>query len=280
MAHKYPMINMNEAVDRVISRAHPLPHENVAFVDAVGRVVAENFVAPRPHPPFAASVMDGYAVRGEDCPGVLALIGASRAGAPMRGAGDTSVQPGQCAYITTGAPLPTGADAVVPSEDCGVDGSVVSIDAEVDAGKWVRPVGFDIKVGETLVPAGSLVGPHEVGVVAAAGGGVMAPVPPGRAVVAHLEVARGRLVRAPAASCTAAAGAGLDCVWGGGGVRWPVLWSFITLLSPTYRPRPWGPLQTPPFMISKGPADAHHSAADAEPAGKNPGFSWHISGPL
>ena len=58
MAHKYPMINMNEAVDRVISRAHPLPHENVAFVDAVGRVVAENFVAPRPHPPFAASVMD------------------------------------------------------------------------------------------------------------------------------------------------------------------------------------------------------------------------------
>ena len=72
MAHKYPMINMNEAVDRVISRAHPLPHENVAFVDAVGRVVAENFVAPRPHPPFAASVMDGYAVRGEDCPGVLA----------------------------------------------------------------------------------------------------------------------------------------------------------------------------------------------------------------
>ena len=173
MAHKYPMINMNEAVDRVISRAHPLPHENVAFVDAVGRVVAENFVAPRPHPPFAASVMDGYAVRGEDCPGVLALIGASRAGAPMRGVGDTSVQPGQCAYITTGAPLPTGADAVVPSEDCGVDGSVVSIDAEVDAGKWVRPVGFDIKVGETLVPAGSLVGPHEVGVVAAAGGGVI-----------------------------------------------------------------------------------------------------------
>ena len=93
MAHKYPMINMNEAVDKVISRAHPLPHENVALVDAVGRVVAENFVAPRPHPPFAASVMDGYAVRGEDCPGVLALIGASRAGAPMRGAGDTSVNP-------------------------------------------------------------------------------------------------------------------------------------------------------------------------------------------
>ena len=165
------MISMNEAVDRVISRAHPLPQESVAFVDAVGRVVAEDFVAPRPHPPFAASVMDGYAVRSADCPGVMTLIGASRAGAPMRGAGNTSIQPGQCAYITTGAPLPPGADAVVPSEECRVDGGTVSIDANVDAGKWVRPVGFDIKAGETLVPAGSLVGAHEVGIVAAAGGG-------------------------------------------------------------------------------------------------------------
>lgn len=171
MAHKYPMISMNEAVDRVISRAHPLPQESVAFVDAVGRVVAEDFVAPRPHPPFAASVMDGYAVRSADCPGVMTLIGASRAGAPMRGSGNTSIQPGQCAYITTGAPLPPGADAVVPSEECRVDGGTVSIDANVDAGKWVRPVGFDIKAGETLVPAGSLVGAHEVGIVAAAGGG-------------------------------------------------------------------------------------------------------------
>merc|ERR1712086_1241099 len=70
----------------------------------------------------------------------------------------------------------------------------------------------------------------------------------------HVYESRGAVWCAPAASCTAAAGAGLDCVWGGGGVLWPVLWSFITLLSPTYRPRPWGPHRTPPFMISKGPA--------------------------
>ena len=163
--HKYPMISMREAMDIALSRASPLPEERVGFDDAVGRVLSSDVVAPRPHPPFPASIMDGYAVRASDCPGALAVVAAARAGAPT----DTAVGPGQATYITTGAPLPAGADAVVQVERVSVVGDVARVSNPVPVGANVRPLGSDVAEGETILPAGTLVGPHEIGVAALAG---------------------------------------------------------------------------------------------------------------
>ena len=156
--HKCPMISMREAMDIALSRASPLPEERVGFDDAVGRVLSSDVVAPRPHPPFPASIMDGYAVRASDCPGALAVVAAARAGAPT----DTAVGPGQATYITTGAPLPAGADAVVQVERVSVVGDVARVSNPVPVGANVRPLGSDVAEGETILPAGTLVGPHEI----------------------------------------------------------------------------------------------------------------------
>ena len=109
--------------------------------------------------------MDGYAVRASDCPGALAVVAAARAGAPT----DTAVGPGQATYITTGAPLPAGADAVVQVERVSVVGDVARVSNPVPVGANVRPLGSDVAEGETILPAGTLVGPHEIGVAALAG---------------------------------------------------------------------------------------------------------------
>jgi molybdopterin biosynthesis enzyme len=81
--HRYPMISMPEAQDIVLSRVPAaLPPEEVLFTQAVGRLLAADVVARAPHPPFAASVMDGYAVRAADCPGTLVVTAAARAAGP------------------------------------------------------------------------------------------------------------------------------------------------------------------------------------------------------
>ena len=186
------MVSMPEAVDTVLSRAVPLPPRRVPFTDAVGHVLAADVVASIPHPPFRASVMDGYAVRADDCPGTLMVTGASRAGAPMTmtmrvmpppppdaggdggdGGDGGELAPGEAAYITTGAPLPPGADAVVQLEHCdklqSPFGPAVYVPEQVTRGAHVRPVGYDVREGEVVVPAGTVVGPHEIGIMATVG---------------------------------------------------------------------------------------------------------------
>ena len=88
--HRYPMISMPEAIDIVLSRAAPLEEESLPFPDAVGRVLASEVTAPRTHPQFPASIMDGYAVRSADVPGTLRVVGAARAGAPLGPSADGS----------------------------------------------------------------------------------------------------------------------------------------------------------------------------------------------
>jgi gephyrin len=183
------MVSMPEAVDVVLSRVVPLPPLQVPFTAALGLVLAHDVVAASPHPPFAASVMDGYAVRAEDCPGTLMVTGASRAGAPMptrsgngsvpgtfaaEGAGVRGeLAPGEAAYITTGAPIPAGANAVVALESCdklqSPFGAAVYVRDPVTLGAHIRPVGHDVAAGEVVVPAGQVVGPHEIGIVAMVG---------------------------------------------------------------------------------------------------------------
>ena len=166
--HRYPMIPMPEAIDMVLSRSVQLPIETVPFRDAVGKVLASDVNAPRPHPPFPASIMDGYAVRSQDCPGVLRIVGAARAGAPHDVHGATDLN--QTVYITTGAPVPSWADAVVPIERIELENNEhINIDAAYKKGANVRAIGSDIKMNETLLQAGDVIGPHELGIAALAG---------------------------------------------------------------------------------------------------------------
>ena len=172
------MISMPEAIDIVLSRAAPLEEESLPFPDAVGRVLASEVTAPRPHPPFPASIMDGYAVRAADVPGTLRVVGAARAGAPLaRDKSDKSSESdadhGRAVYITTGAPVPPGFDAVVPIERVrfpgGDDAGAVAVADAFSPGANVRSVGSDIQRGEVLLRAGDRVGPHELGIAALAG---------------------------------------------------------------------------------------------------------------
>ncbi|MBA3825846.1 MAG: molybdopterin molybdenumtransferase MoeA, partial [Ktedonobacterales bacterium] len=113
------MLTVEEAQARILAEGVPLPREDVALADALGRVLAADLVAPVAVPPFTNSSMDGYAVRASDIVGAseaapvpLRLIGQVPAGGVFTG----EVMAGTTVRIFTGAPLPTGADAVVQQE--------------------------------------------------------------------------------------------------------------------------------------------------------------------
>jgi molybdopterin molybdotransferase len=158
-------VSIGEARAAVLEQAHVLNSEEVFLDDALGRVLAVDASAPNDVPPFAASAMDGFAIRAADTiDGAvsLTLIGEAKAGT---GAGVT-VRRGTAVRISTGAPVPDGADAIVPQELTRTNGTTVSIDGQVALGYHVRPPGEDIRAGELVLHAGSLLGPAELGVLA------------------------------------------------------------------------------------------------------------------
>ena len=131
---------------------------------AAGRVCAADVLAVVDLPPFASSAMDGYAVRAADTPGALRLTGRSSAGTPAT----REVGPGEAIAISTGAVVPDGADAVVPIEQAVAAGETVEVEA-VAAGDNVRPPGGDVRAGEVVVAAGTVLGAAQIGAAAAAG---------------------------------------------------------------------------------------------------------------
>ena len=133
----------------MLALVHPLTAESVTLPSALGRVLAQDVVAGRDQPPFAASAMDGYAVRSSDTPGNLRLIGESAAGRGFEGCCET----GTAIRISTGAAMPDGADTVVIQEDVRRDGDRILVPAVV-AGKNIRPRGGDFTAGTLLLPAG------------------------------------------------------------------------------------------------------------------------------
>ena len=144
----------------------------LALLDAQGLLCAEDVLASAPLPGFDNSQMDGYAVRasdtrdaGEDDPVVLPVVGDIPAGSRA----PRAVSQGICLRIMTGAPMPSGADAVVPVE--WTDGGVarVRITRPAEPGLYVRRVGEDIRTGELAVAAGTPIGPAQVGLLAAVG---------------------------------------------------------------------------------------------------------------
>lgn len=166
-----PMRSVAEAVALIVSQLSPLEGaERVSLAEADGRVLAADVVAPMNLPPFTNSAVDGYAVRGEDLPAgeERAFVVASRTQAGMS-AGEP-VPAGQTIRIFTGAPMPPEADTVFMQEDVRVDdkGRAV-LPAGLKRGANVRPAGEDIPEGHVVLPAGRLMRPQDVGVVAALG---------------------------------------------------------------------------------------------------------------
>ncbi|MCW2236739.1 molybdopterin molybdotransferase MoeA [Azospirillum canadense] len=165
------MISVAEARARILAAFAPLPAETVALPDALGRVLAEPVVARLTQPPFAASSMDGWAIRAADIaaaeadhPVSLRRIGEAAAGHAFGG----TVNPGETVRIFTGAPLPAGADAVVMQEDCEADGDHVRVGRAVQAGRFVRPAGLDFSAGDELLPKGRLITARDVALAACA----------------------------------------------------------------------------------------------------------------
>lgn len=161
------MIPYAEALSRLLAMAAPLAAEQVSLAAARGRVPVASLAALRTQPPFAASAMDGYAVRSVDLPGPLALIGEAAAGAE-----EQELHAGEAIRIFTGAPVPIGADAVLVQEDAVTGAGVVQLApgaARPRAGANVRPAGGDFVHGDAIAPAGEPLGPAAVGLLAAAG---------------------------------------------------------------------------------------------------------------
>jgi gephyrin len=169
----YPMIDVETALCIVLDQAAPLPPVTLPIRAALGRILARAVHAGKPLPPFPASVKDGYAVIAADGPGVYPVVGEVTAGRVA----EFVLKRGEVAYITTGAPLPQGADAVVMVEETeavgredGAEGRpLVRIRARVEPGADVRPIGYDVAVGQEVLPAGARLGPAEIGLLATVG---------------------------------------------------------------------------------------------------------------
>lgn len=158
------MISVDEARTRLIAAVAALPPEEVATAQALGRVLATPIKATRDQPPFAASAMDGYALRAESAPRNYAIVGEAAAGHAFTRA----LQAGEAVRISTGAPMPDGADSVLMQEDATRDGDTL-IGAEVRAGKNVRRRAGDFAAGDLLLEQGRKLDP--VALALAAGGG-------------------------------------------------------------------------------------------------------------
>jgi len=164
------MLEVAEALAAVIAHARPRRAETVALSPVVlGRVLAANAAADRDAPPFDKSLRDGYAVRSADCAGgaELRVIEEVPAGSlPTKAVGA-----GECTRLFTGAPIPAGADAVVMQEDTQpLDGGRVRItDKAVKPGQWVFPRGREMRAGDVVLPAGTVLNPAAVGVLAGLG---------------------------------------------------------------------------------------------------------------
>ncbi|WP_280354228.1 gephyrin-like molybdotransferase Glp [Nocardia otitidiscaviarum] len=166
---------------RIESLLRPLADretERIPMARALGRRLAEDLHSPLDLPVFRNSSMDGYAVRAESVatvPVTLPLAGVVAAGM----AGDAELSAGTAVKIMTGAPLPPGADCVVPVEDTSTDGSTVTIEQGRAAGDFVREPGTDVRAGALLVAAGTRLAPRHVAALAAVG---LAEIPVARRV--------------------------------------------------------------------------------------------------
>ncbi len=158
------MISVEEARALLFDLVSSLPAETVALAEAAGRILAENVAATRDQPPFAASSMDGYAVKAAEVElhAMFKVVGEAAAGRRFAG----SVGPGQAVRIFTGAPVPHGADFVVIQEDVDRRGDLITITDAPGEKANIRPAGIDFSIG-TQITAPRQLRPEDVALMAA-----------------------------------------------------------------------------------------------------------------
>ena len=166
------MIPFDQALNLVLARAGPLPAQSAPVLNCLGRVLREDIKARQPIPPFRRSAMDGYAVRAADVagagrqrPAVLWVVEDLPAGCQPK----KIIGPGQAARIMTGAALPQGADAIVMVEETEAAKDSVKIFKPAPSGQDVVPAGEDVPAGQVVMAAGTVIGPAEMGMLAAVG---------------------------------------------------------------------------------------------------------------
>ena len=159
------MIAIDDAQRHVFDRCATLPVVSTALADALGLVLATAVSATENVPPFDNTAVDGFAVRAGESGQALRIVATMAAGARP----DHQVGAGEAIRIMTGAPMPPGADAVVMVEDSIVDESTVRFTRTVNAGDAVRRAGSDVRTGTAVFPAGTVLGPAQIGVLASIG---------------------------------------------------------------------------------------------------------------
>lgn len=203
--HQDRVWSVAEHLDDILSKVRPLEPIELRLLDAQGCVLVEDITVPFAQPPFDNSSMDGYAVRvadvagaTEEFPASLSVVGDIAAGSRDL----PTVGPGEAARIMTGAPLPPGAEAVVPVEwtDGGAGGGPVDsmrahsaapegasgeirVHRPVSVGEYVRARGGDVAVGELALAAGTLLGPLQIALLASIGRATVTVRPRPRVVV-------------------------------------------------------------------------------------------------
>lgn len=166
------MLTVEEALEQILARVNRLGTECLDLLACLGRVLAEPAVASADIPPWPNSSMDGFALNSVDTlratpdhPAELRVMGTVPAGSVA----SEQIRPGEACRIFTGAPLPQGTDSVIPQEEVDVVTDRIRVRRPVTPGEFVRPLGEDIKAGETALEAGHLIGPAEVGLLATLG---------------------------------------------------------------------------------------------------------------
>jgi molybdopterin molybdotransferase len=163
------MHSVEQAQAELLALCAPLSRETINIAESFSRVVAEDVLSPRSHPPFAASAMDGYALHGHTLPAVGAtfeIVGESVAGGRFSG----TLKPGEAVRIFTGAPVPPTCGCVIVQEDVTPSGNYITInDTPLQAAQHIRPAGLDIQPGQLLAAQGSRITSALQGLLAAAG---------------------------------------------------------------------------------------------------------------
>lgn len=158
------MISVAQALAHLFELVTPLGAEDVPLRAAAGRVLAQDLAATRTQPPFAASAMDGYALRAAEAEAdaMFQVVGEAAAGHRFSG----TLGPGQCVRIFTGAPLPAGADHVIIQEDVTRRGDLITLSRDLDTKSNIRPAGGDFKLGD-LMHAPRRLTPADIALIAA-----------------------------------------------------------------------------------------------------------------
>jgi molybdopterin molybdotransferase len=168
------MITVEEALERILTEVTPLNTIQIPLADTLGMVLAQDIVAQEDIPPFANSAMDGFALLSKESQPQegkiprLQVTGSIAAGSLAGHA----LEPGTAMRITTGAPVPPGADAIIPVEltrSDGPDSSWVEILQEVPPGNYIRPAGEDMQQGQTVLTRGTEMRAWEIGILATLG---------------------------------------------------------------------------------------------------------------